>query len=258
MDMKFLAVLKIELREQVRNRKLFFVMLFILFGAFMALYTDVPLTEDSNSVLEAIFDTFHQLCAFIGVLVAIDAIVGEKERGTLELILSKPLSRGKLLLGKFTSYTLTVVPLLVIELILVYYWAQGVGIVRWQAPLPPMSQWLAMIVILSLVCIFHIIFTIIVSLYARSTVACALISMISIFPGSPMGTAIIEWLGWTNFGTLALPFKAISVLTSDYQRYALLYSAFDFWVVVFCLLSLTVILLLVARWLFEKQDIAFN
>ncbi len=256
--MKFLTILQRELREQVRNRKLIFVVLFVLLGAFMALYTDAPLTEGSNSVLEAIFDFFQKVCPVLGVLVAVEAVVGEKEQGTLELILSKPLSRTTLLLGKFASYFLATVPLLVIELILVYYWAQVVGVARWQAPLPPMSQWLAMIAILSLVMVFHMVFTIIVSLYARSTAAAALISMISIFPGSPAGAVILEWWGWTDFGTLALPFKAMSVLTSDYQKYALLYSAPDFWIVVSLLLLLVVVLLLVAGRLFEKQDIAFG
>lgn len=256
--MKFLIVLRRELREQVRNRKLLFVVLFILLGAFMALYTDVPLTEDSNSVLDAMFDFFHQFCALIGVMVAMDAVVGEKEQGTLELVLSKPLSRAALLLGKFASYALATVLPLVIELILVYYWARFVGVARWQSPLPPMSKWLAMIAIVSLVCVFHITFTLIVSLYARSTASSALISMLSIMPGSPAGTALLEWLGWTDFGTLALPFRAMSVLTSDYQKYALLYSASDFWIVVSLLLLLAVGLLLVAGRLFEKQDIAFG
>jgi len=255
---KFLTVFQKELREQVRNRKLLFVVLFILFGAFMALYTDVPLTEDSNSVLEAMFGFFHQFCAMIGVMVAFDAIIGEKERGTLELVLSKPLSRAALLLGKFASYALATVLPLVIELILVYYWARVVGVARWQSPLPPMSKWLAMIAIVSLVCVFHIAITLIVSLYARSTASSALISMISILPGSPAGTGLLEWLGWTNFGTLPLPFKAMSVLTSDYQWYALLHGAPDFWIVVSLLLLLAVGLLLVAGRLFEKQDIAFG
>ncbi len=87
--MKFLTVLQRELREQVRNRKLFFVVLFILFGAFMVLYIDVPLTEDSNSLLEAMLDSFHQFCALMGVMVAFDAILGEKVRGTFVMVLSK-------------------------------------------------------------------------------------------------------------------------------------------------------------------------
>ena len=256
--MKFLTVLQRELREQVRNRKLFFVVLFILFGAFMALYTDVPLTEDSNSLLEAMFDSFHQFCALMGVMVAFDAIVGEKVRGTFEMVLSKPLSRITLLLGKFAAYILPVVPLLVVELILVYYWAQGVGVARWEAPLPPMSKWLAMITIISLVYVFQIAATVIVSLYARSSASCVLISFITIIPGSPAGTAMLEGLGWTDFGNLALPFRALSVLTSDYQKYALLYSTSDFWIVVSLLLLLTVALLLIAGRLFEKQDIAFG
>ena len=256
--MKFLTVLQRELREQVRSRKLPFLTLFIICGAFMALYTDVPLTEDANGVLEAMFSFFHQFCALMGVMVAFDAIVGEKVRGTLEMVLSKPLSRITLLLGKFAAYVLPVVPLLVIELILVYYWAQAVGVARWEAPLPPMSKWLAMITIISLVYVFQIAATIIVSLYARSSASCVLISFITIIPGSPAGTAMLEWLGWTNFRTLPLPFKAMSVLTSDYQKYALLHGAPDFWIVVSLLLLLTVALLLIAGRLFEKQDIAFG
>ena len=256
--MKYLIVLRRELREQVRNRKLLFVMSFIIFGAFMALYTDVPMTEDSNSVLEAIFAFFHQFCAMMGVMVAFDAVVGEKVRGTLEMVLSKPLSRITLLLGKFAAYILPVVPLIFIELILVYYWAQYVGVARWEAPLPTMSKWLFMITIVSLVYVFNVAVTLIVSLYARSSASSALIGFVVILPGSPAGTAILEALGWTNFATLPLPFRVMSVLTSDYQEYALLYSKPDFWIVVSMLLLLAVGLLIVAGQLFEKQDIAFG
>jgi len=256
--MKFLIVLKKELRDQIRSRKLLFVIILILVVAFLVLYTNVPLTEDSNGVLASIFDLLQKVCPIIGVLIAMDAVIGEKERGTLELVLSKPLSRPTLLLGKFFSYVLSIVPLFIIELVLIYYWAQTVGIPHWQAPLPPMSQWLAMIAILSSVCIFHIAFTLLVSIYARSTVSSTFTSMISIIPGSPAGTALIAWLGWANFGELALPFKAMSVLTSDYQRYAILHSTADFWICVSLISLLTIILLLVAGRSFEKQDIAFK
>lgn len=257
--MKFLAVLKKELREQMRNRKLFFVVLFIIFGVFMVLYKDIGPTEESSTVLEAFFDTFHMLCPFIAILMAMDAIVGEKGRGTLELVLSKPLSRTTLLVGKFATYALAMVPLIVIELILAYYWAQvsGISTSRWQVPMPPISQWLIMIAILSSLCMLYIVVAIFVSLYARSTASSGLISMIAILPGSPAGDAILKSLGWTDFGKLALPFKIIASVFDGYQKYAL-YSAFDFVICVSSLLLLTVVLLLIAGWLFEKQDIAFR
>jgi Cu-processing system permease protein len=90
--MKFLTVLQRELWEQVRNRKLFFAVLFILGTAYLAMYTEAGPTAESGSVLEAIFDLFRMFVPMIGIIIGVDAIVGEKERGTLELVLSKPLS----------------------------------------------------------------------------------------------------------------------------------------------------------------------
>jgi ABC-type transport system involved in multi-copper enzyme maturation permease subunit len=257
--MKLLAVIQRELKEQMRNRKLLIVVLCILGGAYMALYTEAGPTSESGSVLEAFFDLFHIVSPFIGILIAMDAVVGEKEWGTLELVLTKPLSRTTLLVGKFAAYTLVMVPLIVVELILAYYWAQvsGISTLRWQLPMPPFSQWLAMITILSLLCMFYIAIAIFISLYARSTATSGLMSLIAILPGTPLGTEILKGLGWTEFGKLALPYKIFASLFEGYQVYALT-SAYDFWICAFSLLLLAVVLLLVAGQRFEKQDIAFR
>src|SRR5665647_1093395 len=87
-------------------------------GILMALYTEVGPTANSKSVLDPFFELFAILCPLIGIFAAMDSVVGEKEKGTLELVLSKPISRTNLLFGKFVTYVLIIVPLLVAELVI--------------------------------------------------------------------------------------------------------------------------------------------
>lgn len=257
--MKFIAIWKKEMREQVRNRKLLFTTLFVIGVAFLAMYTDAGPTDKSSSVLEAIFDLFRMFCPILGILIGADAIVGEKEKGTLELILAKPLSRTTLVLGKFAAYVLSLVPLLAFELILVYYWAQASGISthRWKLPMPPLNHWLHMVVILCLLTTLYVIIATFASLYARTTISSAMISMLFILPASPMGTEILKWVGWTDVGSLSIPARMVISVFEKYQEYALI-SSTDFWICTLSLLSLTAVLLLVAGWRFEKQDISFG
>lgn len=63
-------------------------------------FTSVPATVASLSSLA----TF--LMPLIALLLAYDAIVGEDENGTLLLLLTYPLGRGQLLLGKFVGHGL--------------------------------------------------------------------------------------------------------------------------------------------------------
>ncbi len=99
--MKTVVVIQRELQENLRNYKTLFLLMFIFGGILMALYTEVGPTANSQNVLDPFFELFAVLCPMIGILAAMDAVVGEKEKGTLELILSKPLPRRSLLLGKF-------------------------------------------------------------------------------------------------------------------------------------------------------------
>lgn len=137
--MKTMAVMQRELQDNWRSYKTAFLLMFIFGGILMALYTEVGPTANSASVLDPFFELFAVLCPMIGILTAVDAVVGEKEKGTLELVLSKPLPRRSLLLGKFMAYVVMVVPLLVGELVAAYFWAQASGIsqYRWQLAMPP-------------------------------------------------------------------------------------------------------------------------
>jgi ABC-type transport system involved in multi-copper enzyme maturation permease subunit len=79
--LKTLAVMKRELQENLRNYKTVFLLMFIFGAILMALYTEVGPTANSKSVLDPFFELFAVLCPMIGILTAMDAVVGEKEKG---------------------------------------------------------------------------------------------------------------------------------------------------------------------------------
>jgi len=261
--MKIRAVIQREFQEHVRNYKLPFLILLILGGILMALYTEVGPTANSRNVLDPFFELFAVLCPLIGIFAAMDAVVGEKERGTLELVLSKPISRTTLLLGKFCNYLLIIVPLLVGELILAYYWAQisGISAYRWQLPMPPLGQWLAMVVILTAVCMYYVALTIFVSLFARSTAAAGLIGIVLMGPAHPLGGEILRRsllvLGIQDLAELPVILKPVISIFEKYQKLGLS-SIADFWIGVGSLLLITAGLLLLGGQIFERQNITFR
>ena len=101
-----------ELRDGLRNRWLLAIsLLFAILAVGIAWFgaaasghvgfTSIPATIASLASLA----TF--LVPLIALLLAYDAIVGEDEAGTLMLLLTYPLNRGQILLGKLTGHGLT-------------------------------------------------------------------------------------------------------------------------------------------------------
>ncbi len=261
--MKLFAVMNRELQENFRNYKTIFLLMFIFGGILMALYTEVGPTANSSSVLDPFFELFAVLCPLIGIFAAMDSIVGEKERGTMELILSKPLQRRTLLMGKFAAYTLTVIPLLVIELIGAYYWAQysGISLYRWQMPMPPFEQWLTMVAIVTCVSLFFISLTILISMFAPTTATTGLCALIFMAPAHPLGGEILRRIGLIfqveSFENLNNIVKFFICIFSKYQKFALQNQGDA----LFCctsLLIMTTVIILLSSIIFERQNVAFN
>lgn len=93
-----------ELTERVRDRWVLIVTgLFVLLASGIGLYGRAA--EDSAAAVTA--PSLVTLCAFLVPLVALvlghDAVVGERERHTLGLLLSLPVGRGEVLLAKFVG-----------------------------------------------------------------------------------------------------------------------------------------------------------
>lgn len=261
--MKIAAVIQHELQENLRNYKTIFLLMFIFGGILMALYTEVGPTANSTNVLDPFFELFAVLCPLIGIFAAMDAVVGEKEKGTLELVLSKPLPRRTLLLGKFWAYVLLIVPLLVAELIAAYFWAQisGISQYRWQHPMPPFSQWLTFITIVTCVSLLFIAITTLISMFAPSTATTGLAALVFMAPAHPLGGEFLRQVGLIlhveGFGGIPPAVKFFLSIFSKYQKYALTIP-FDARLCCLSLLVMTVVVLLLSCWLFERQNVAFR
>lgn len=261
--MKITAVIQHELQENLRNYKTIFLLMFILGGILMALYTEVGPTANSNNVLDPFFELFAVLCPLIGIFAAMDAVVGEKEKGTLELVLSKPLPRRTLLLGKFWAYVLLIVPLLVAELIAAYFWAQisGISQYRWQLPMPPFGQWLTFVAIVTCVSLLFIALTTLISMFAPSTATTGLAALVFMAPAHPLGGEFLRQVGLRlhveGFGGIPPAVKFFLSIFSKYQKYALTIP-FDARLCCLSLLVMTAVVLLLSCWLFERQNVAFR
>lgn len=261
--MKFLAVVQRELQENLRSYKTPFLLMFIFGGILMALYTEVGPTANSASVMDPFFELFAMLCPMIGIFAAMDSVVGEKEKGTLELILSKPLARSSLLLGKFAAYAIMILPLLIAELIAAYYWAQfsGISEFRWHLAMPAFSLWMSLVAIVSCIALFYTALTMLISMYAPNTAVTGLAAMVFMAPAHPLGGEFLRQVGLrfniTSFEQVPEAGRFFISVFSKYQKYCL-ESPLDFWI---CITSLAVMiagLLLIGNILFARQNITFR
>jgi Cu-processing system permease protein len=95
-----------EFRDRIRNRWLLAVaLIFSLFALAIAYFGTAQLGEVGFRSIDVTVASLVSLVIYLVPLIALilgyDAIVGEKERGSLELLLSMPITRFEILLGKY-------------------------------------------------------------------------------------------------------------------------------------------------------------
>ncbi len=100
-----------ELTDRLRNR--WIVTVAFIFAAFAFSISYFGAVQQGQIGVRGVEVTIASLVSLviyllplIALLTGFDAIVGERERGTLDLLLSLPLSRAELLLGKFLGLLL--------------------------------------------------------------------------------------------------------------------------------------------------------
>lgn len=95
-----------EFRDRIRNRWLLAVaLIFSLFALAIAYFGAAQQGEVGFRGIDVTVASLVSLVIYLVPLIALilgyDAIVGEKERGSLELLLSMPITRFEILLGKY-------------------------------------------------------------------------------------------------------------------------------------------------------------
>ena len=213
--MIFLAMLRKELVEQWRSRRLLAVASVFLFFGFLSplgakLLPDImqSLGDTGGIVIEFSTPTAQdgllqhvkntsQIGVFLAVLVTMGALAREKERGTAAMILSKPASRAHFLLSKFVALTLVFGLCLALAGLACYYYTivlfKGIGEARF----------VEMNLLLALFIEFYLAVTLLGSTIARSQVVAGGLGLGSVFVvailgalpriGDYMPTALLEW-----------------------------------------------------------------
>lgn len=108
------AIAMKEVRDRIRNRWVLFVTL-IMTGLALGLVFlgSTPTGSVGASPLAVIIVSLSSLSIFLIPLIALllshDAIVGEMESGALLLLMTYPVSRQAILLGKFTAHCLVII-----------------------------------------------------------------------------------------------------------------------------------------------------
>lgn len=181
----FAVSLRKEMLEQWRSRRLLIVVVvFVLFGLASPLLAKMtpeffrllpqgdqiarllPPPTLSDAVAQYLKNLF-QFGVLLAILLAMGAVSQEKERGTAALILVKPMSRGAFLMGKFAAIGTSFLIATVLAGAGAYYYT----VLLFRAP--PLGGWIALNLLLLLVCLVYVALTLCFSALARSQVTAA-------------------------------------------------------------------------------------
>ncbi len=207
--------LRKEMQEQWRSRRLLIVtVVFVLFGLTSPLlakmmprfFRMIPQGEQIAKLIpppsltdavEQYVKNLFQFGVLLAILLAMGAVSQEKERGTATLILVKPMTRGAFFLGKFAAIALSFVVAIALAALGAYYYT----VLLFEAP--PAGGWLALNLMLLLVCLVYVAITLCFSAIARSQVAAAaggfgamlILSLAGSLPavGSRLPHELINW-----------------------------------------------------------------
>ena len=95
-----------ELRDRLRNRWVLavaavFTVFALVIGYFGGAQQGAVGLRSTEATIASLVSLVIYLIPLIALLLGFDAVVGERERGTLELVLALPITRFELLLGKY-------------------------------------------------------------------------------------------------------------------------------------------------------------
>ncbi|MDI7275226.1 MAG: ABC transporter permease, partial [Anaerolineae bacterium] len=140
--MRFMALIRKELFEQWRTRRLWVLAAVFLFFGLLAPITarltpellewaaattpgiiiQIP-PPSAGDVVAQYVKNLSQILPLVVLLVAMGSVCGEKERGTLPMVLAKPIPRGAFLAAKFLGLSAAVAISLALCMVAAYYYS---------------------------------------------------------------------------------------------------------------------------------------
>ncbi len=224
-----------ELRDQLRDWRIIFPMivltLFLPFLADFGAKAAMNFTEQYGTPLiaERLVPFLLMVVGFfpvtVSLVIALETFVGEKERGTIEPLLSSPLKDWQLYLGKLIAATAT--PLLTSYIGIGVYL---IGLYYQHIPFPDANRMVETLVLTTVQSILMVSGAILVSTQATSVRASSLMASFIVIPMALLiqGESIL--LFWGDNLTLWLAVVGVTILTlllvrvgvAHFQREALL------------------------------------
>jgi len=100
-----LDIMRKEIREIIKTKRLLVIgILFVIATIAVAVYCGHFLEQGPTEMLSSGFSMIILMfVALLALILAYDTIVGERSRGSLSLVLSKPVGRGQIFAGKFLA-----------------------------------------------------------------------------------------------------------------------------------------------------------
>lgn len=100
-----LDIIRKEIKEIIKTRRLLIIgILFALGTIGMAIYSGHFMEQGPNEMLRSgFFAIILMFVPLLALILAYDTIVGERSRGSLSLVFSKPVGRGQIFVGKFLA-----------------------------------------------------------------------------------------------------------------------------------------------------------
>lgn len=252
----FLILIKKDLMDQMRSKKILILLITFLFVAISSvilakvlpqilsslpqtpgLIINLP-TPTYKDALDQFVKNLSQLAIFVLIFLVAGAISDEKNKKTLELVLTKPVSRALFILSKFKAYLLSITVIYLISALIFYFYA----VTTFSSFSFPNFILMSILILIFLL----------------------LISAATIFMSVIAPSAILAAVG--GFGSLILIGTIWGLIKSikNYSPYELVahyqnivssgWSSILFWPLVISLI-LIVIFVLLAIFLFQKQEI---
>ncbi|GIV65058.1 MAG: hypothetical protein KatS3mg046_318 [Bellilinea sp.] len=231
-----LIIAQREVRDQFRDWRIIFPIVFLtLFFPFLMNFTARQLLNFVNQygaglVGERLIPFLLLITGFfpisVSLVIALESFVGEKERGSIEPLLTSPLADWQLYLGKLLSST---VPPLVGSFLGMSVYISGLLLNR--IPLPDAETLLQIIVLTITQAVVMVSGAVVVSTQATSVRAANLLASFIIIPMALLIQAeavVMFWgrdtlsLWWIVFGLLVLAVLLIRIGLAHFQREELL------------------------------------